>query len=193
MTSNIPLTIWQCGRCDHEWASRQVRPTICPACKSPYHDRPYVQTMTERERERLRSVATSRVAAAIQSGRLPPPSTQKCTDCDQAAEQYDHRDYRKPLRVAPVCCKCNIARGWDATAFLVTDESFRARRDGLIVPVKEPRLIQCPHCGESYYTRTADPCRCARCARKLKNRKPKAPGPGPDNAPNGAKGDPDAA
>jgi hypothetical protein len=34
-----------------------------------------------------------------------------CTDCDRAAECYDHRDYSRPLDVEPVCQSCNLLRG----------------------------------------------------------------------------------
>ena len=26
----------KCKRCGHEWILRKERPTVCPACKSPY-------------------------------------------------------------------------------------------------------------------------------------------------------------
>lgn len=36
----VPLTGCRC-RCGHEWLPRgEVRPTVCPKCKSPYWDRP---------------------------------------------------------------------------------------------------------------------------------------------------------
>ena len=30
----------RCERCDHEWVPRIDEPAACPACKSPYWDRP---------------------------------------------------------------------------------------------------------------------------------------------------------
>lgn len=51
------------------------------------------------------------VRQAVLSGELPNPSTLKCVDCGQAASEYEHRDYAKPLDVAPVCGSCNMKRG----------------------------------------------------------------------------------
>ena len=34
-----------------------------------------------------------------------------CVDCGAKATQYDHRDYRRPLDVVPVCHRCNLKRG----------------------------------------------------------------------------------
>lgn len=55
--------------------------------------------------------AHSAVAVAIRSGRLAHPSNFACEDCGGVASQYDHRDYSKPLEVAPVCAGCNVRRG----------------------------------------------------------------------------------
>jgi predicted Zn-ribbon and HTH transcriptional regulator len=30
------ITVFICKRCGHEWASKQIKPIICPKCKSPY-------------------------------------------------------------------------------------------------------------------------------------------------------------
>ncbi len=52
------------------------------------------------------------VAKAIKSGLLPKLEGQiACVDCGQAAQQYDHRDYSRPLAVDPVCRRCNCKRG----------------------------------------------------------------------------------
>lgn len=51
------------------------------------------------------------VARAIRRGELPRPSDFPCADCGGAAIEYDHRDYSKPLEVAPVCRRCNVRRG----------------------------------------------------------------------------------
>jgi len=51
---------------------------------------------------------------AIKAGELPNLKAQEimCVDCkDTRAKVYDHRDYAKPLEVAPVCHRCNIKRG----------------------------------------------------------------------------------
>lgn len=53
------------------------------------------------------------VATAIREGRLPRLSAvwTACVDCGLRAQQYEHRDYTKPLEVEPVCRKCNHKRG----------------------------------------------------------------------------------
>lgn len=56
-----------------------------------------------------RGIAASAVAKAKQEGGLSPP-TGMCTDCDQPAAMYDHRDYNRPLDVDPVCKGCNVRR-----------------------------------------------------------------------------------
>lgn len=48
---------------------------------------------------------------AIKAGQLPPPKTLICVDCGKGAFCYDHRDYRKPLAVDPVCKSCDSMRG----------------------------------------------------------------------------------
>ena len=35
----------------------------------------------------------------------------RCQDCSRPAQCWDHRDYAKPLEVAPVCWSCNTKRG----------------------------------------------------------------------------------
>lgn len=42
---------------------------------------------------------------------MPPPTACKCADCGEPAYCYDHRDYRKPIDVQPVCRACNQRRG----------------------------------------------------------------------------------
>lgn len=51
------------------------------------------------------------VADAIRSGLLKRPAEFACVDCGKPAEHYDHRDYSRPLDVAPVCRVCNYKRG----------------------------------------------------------------------------------
>ena len=34
-----------------------------------------------------------------------------CVDCGKPAAHYDHRDYKRPLEVEPVCRSCNRKRG----------------------------------------------------------------------------------
>lgn len=63
------------------------------------------------DRDRLRRKAHDLVAEAITEGLIPHPTAFKCTDCDAVADCYDHRDYRRPLRIKPVCKGCNNRRG----------------------------------------------------------------------------------
>lgn len=58
-----------------------------------------------------RAAAGQAVSKAIRDGALPHPTTLTCADCSRQAEEYDHRDYSKPLDVAAVCRKCNARRG----------------------------------------------------------------------------------
>ena len=49
----------------------------------------------------------------------------KCTDCNNRATMYDHRDYSKPLDVEPVCGSCNNRRGSGLFAF---SECYAAKK-----------------------------------------------------------------
>lgn len=51
------------------------------------------------------------VRAAVEGGILPPVREMKCMDCDAPAVNYDHRWYSRPLKVDPVCSRCNNLRG----------------------------------------------------------------------------------
>jgi hypothetical protein len=62
-------------------------------------------------RQQLSAKARVMVNQAIRNGRLPPASTLNCADCEKQATGYDHRDYRRPLDVEPVCQLCNHRRG----------------------------------------------------------------------------------
>jgi hypothetical protein len=35
----------------------------------------------------------------------------RCVDCGDWANNWEHRDYSKPLEVDPVCDSCNFKRG----------------------------------------------------------------------------------
>jgi len=58
-----------------------------------------------------RKGAAYAIQVAIKTGRLRPPKTLRCVDCGRQAACYDHRDYRRPLDVSPVCKKCDSRRG----------------------------------------------------------------------------------
>ena len=49
--------------------------------------------------------------SAINKGFLVPAYEHDCVDCGAQAEDYDHRDYNKPLEVEPVCHRCNMKHG----------------------------------------------------------------------------------
>lgn len=51
------------------------------------------------------------VAIAVKSGKIPRPANCICVDCGKKAYCYDHRDYRAPHLVDPVCKKCDSKRG----------------------------------------------------------------------------------
>ena len=52
-----------------------------------------------------------------------------CLDCGNRAMVYDHRDYRRPLDVDPVCVGCNTARGpADGHDVVKAKEQYRLRR-----------------------------------------------------------------
>ena len=63
------------------------------------------------EMSAVRARAIVAVRKAIRSGVLPALDTQRCVDCEDEAEVYEHRDYSQPLRVQPVCRRCNQRRG----------------------------------------------------------------------------------
>jgi len=63
-------------------------------------------------RSRYFTLAHRYVSVAIYNGDLPRlDGLIPCEDCGRPAQEYDHRDYKKPLEVSPVCRECNAARG----------------------------------------------------------------------------------
>ena len=51
----VMVWAYQCERCGHEWIPRgKLDPKICPACKTPYWDRPRTFPVSE-SRPRARS------------------------------------------------------------------------------------------------------------------------------------------
>ena len=61
--------------------------------------------------QEIRLAARRIVSDAVRAGLLPPLKSVVCVDCEAPAVAYDHRDYRRPLAVAPVCLACNSRRG----------------------------------------------------------------------------------
>lgn len=60
-----------------------------------------------------KGLAHTLVARAKRSGLIPDLNAvyMKCSDCNEQATEYDHRDYNYPLLVSPVCRSCNLKRG----------------------------------------------------------------------------------
>jgi hypothetical protein len=64
------------------------------------------------DRSRYFRLAHAYVSTAIYNGDLPKlDGSVPCTDCGGAAVEYDHRDYKRPMEVEPVCKSCNQLRG----------------------------------------------------------------------------------
>ncbi len=59
----------------------------------------------------LRYYARNKFSYAVASGKVPRAKGLVCVDCGAAATRYDHRDYRKPFDVDPVCTACDNRRG----------------------------------------------------------------------------------
>lgn len=96
--NGTPAVCVDCGR-----PFRLHRVAHCYACG--------IKRTAERRKEIGAQRALGRVRYAIQRGKLPRPDTLVCADCGGQARCYDHRDYSMPLKVAPVCSKCNVKRG----------------------------------------------------------------------------------
>lgn len=86
---------------------------LCATCPTQIADRSFVRYCYECGSAvfRQRQVAAAAIAKAIKSGALPKARTLTCVDCGKPALDYEHRDYRRPLDVQPVCRPCNYRRG----------------------------------------------------------------------------------
>lgn len=73
---------------------------------SPYCSRACKEALHEAQIK-----AISEVSKAVKRGELVPATHFVCTDCGAPATEYEHRNYRRPLDVDPVCRSCNIKRG----------------------------------------------------------------------------------
>lgn len=68
--------------------------------------------MARARRSRYFELAHRYVTVAIYNGDLPRlDGSIACVDCGSPADEYDHRDYKKPMDVEPVCRRCNGLRG----------------------------------------------------------------------------------
>lgn len=97
-------------------------PYLCKICSGPTKGRTHRLCETcwglefEKNAESPRDLhlrkAGALVTKAKKKGLLPPLTGDiPCDDCGKPATHYDHRDYRYPLWVAPVCHGCNVRRG----------------------------------------------------------------------------------
>jgi hypothetical protein len=69
----------------------------------------------QRDMENGKKPARNALGRAIESGKIPPAKTLKCSHCQKQAEAYHHPSYAKEdhLKVIPVCDQCHsdIHRG----------------------------------------------------------------------------------
>jgi hypothetical protein len=92
------------------WSWLVLDSNICPGC---YRE----EWRNERNRRfphlLIQSRAHALVSKAVRAGSLADLRAVevRCSDCSARAACYDHRDYRKPLDVQPVCTRCNKRRG----------------------------------------------------------------------------------
>lgn len=90
---------------------------ICDNCGKKYKRAPgcniCIECSSERERQRgiVRRASAKAVKESITKGILKPATKYRCVDCGARASCYDHRDYRKPNDVEPVCKRCDANRG----------------------------------------------------------------------------------
>ncbi len=103
------LARYRCCVCGTVEASRGGSNTFrCAPCKAAGAPLPFGRRNTGWTGG---PAAGSAARAAVRDGLLPPVGEQRCADCGGQAEQYDHRDYNKPLQVDPTCRSCNLSRG----------------------------------------------------------------------------------
>ena len=97
----MPYFLRKCPRCGGEFIAVKSA-QMCDGCATPL----------VLERFQITSKAHNAVAKAKKQGLLPAlDGSVSCTDCGGVATCYDHRDYRDPLAVQPVCRRCNVRRG----------------------------------------------------------------------------------
>lgn len=59
-----------------------------------------------------KDIAHRELTQAVRDGKIPRLNGNiRCVDCGKKGQAYDHRDYLFPLKVDPVCHKCNKKRG----------------------------------------------------------------------------------
>jgi transcriptional regulator with XRE-family HTH domain len=87
---------WACGRTRRIARNKHER-ALCPKCLAYWRD--------------ICATAQNITSRLIAQRVIPNLWKQKCVDCGNKAVFYDHRDYRKPEMVEPVCLSCNCLRG----------------------------------------------------------------------------------
>jgi len=79
-----------------------------------------------------RRLAAQAIQKEVRAKRLLPARQFICVDCERRADEYDHRDYSKPLEVEPVCRSCNLKRGHAIPKAWTFDE-FMARTNPAVL------------------------------------------------------------
>lgn len=110
---NVPPHVFEAialAKCDYESAYAE-RP--CSICRAPVRaPNPYpVCSACRKTHSQRQERAAYLTTKAVRNGTLPSATTLACADCGAPAWCYDHRDYNRPLEVAPVCRSCNSKRG----------------------------------------------------------------------------------
>lgn len=103
--------------CDSKSKSHTVR--RCRACKAflarqwRKSDKGKISTKKNNDSKKNTNLmsAKSAVYILVRAKKLKKASNFNCLDCGMKAEVYDHRDYKKPLDIEPVCKSCNYKRG----------------------------------------------------------------------------------
>lgn len=106
-----------CYRCSNAKRDAETPKRHCKACGSVIaRDRmnisPYCSTRCASEVNAISNRACRKVKQAVAAGHIAPiVEGTKCVDCGGQAQEFDHREYCKPLAVDPVCHRCNLRRG----------------------------------------------------------------------------------
>lgn len=107
------------AKVDAEWSppAEGDKRVTCPSCGVERFSHKYERVKGSRcapcsiRAHFAQARAASAVSAAIHRGELRPAIEFACVDCGVLAQEYDHRDYTQPLKVDPVCTRCNSLRG----------------------------------------------------------------------------------
>ncbi|MCP4540642.1 MAG: hypothetical protein GY832_26185 [Chloroflexi bacterium] len=67
----------------------------------------YKAVVAHRKRNPQKAKAITAVARAVVRGKIPKATELNCLHCDEAAQEYHHPDYSKPLGVIPLCRQCH--------------------------------------------------------------------------------------